>query len=665
MAYIIPTWYILNKGTQLFDKSCGGEYEKSLVGRLGKFGDRVSETKLVKNSFVDNLKTYGRTIKNNIQGFVDKHPMLSAMDKTPTKPENSMPKSFMETQSEADIKEASNKLKQFVEKQPKSLKEAGATKAEIEALKSKYGTDFLGRIKNSKAAIEEFQLTKMGGQNIMTTISSREAAIAKQLERYEQFFAGLAKDDPRREIVTKRIKDIKNLKESYRNNTLRNVKLNALGLGKKSFAQIQKEPVKNAKVLEQALEKGKGFLPKLSENYNKLKSIHAPKSALGRLFPKLAKLGMRGLTFGGGTFNTLFIAFTMAGSIKNAVEAPKEQKAGTIAGGLLETLSWVVSMPLALGAMHKVGGIKYTGLSKAQVEKYRNAKKIFDKNVTNGVYKTEAAYNKALNAIENMKKVSTPQGKFTKAMKGIANFLSIGLEQSKPFQKATKGLKGSAKWSARLSNLGKKMPNFLRNCVGYPLRFGLYMFAFAPVVDKLFSGVTSAIFGKPYDPEEIKAEKEKEAARRAQLYPGPRILPLPHAADSVGTTDLNTLSDSNLIKQKITGVKPSNGMYPGTTTTTTVTPNGNTVTTTSNTPFMPPVNQQGNPNPQADPNKSEYDTVPRSYVPTLDLNSPFKYSDPMANPNAEKNYDTAQAIANKADKLADEVEAFINEGKSA
>ena len=49
-AFIIPTWYGLNKGTDLFNKACGGEYEKSLMGRLGRFGDYLSGTRVFNNS---------------------------------------------------------------------------------------------------------------------------------------------------------------------------------------------------------------------------------------------------------------------------------------------------------------------------------------------------------------------------------------------------------------------------------------------------------------------------------------------------------------------------------------------------------------------------------------------------------------------------------------
>lgn len=676
-TYIIPTWFVLNEGTKLFDKACGGEYEKSLVGRLGQFGDRVSGTKLVRNSLVDRLKSTGSTVKKNIQAFIDKHPMLSAMDKTPTKPENSMPKSFMETQAEADLKEAAGKLDKFIEKTPKSLKEAGATKAEIEALKTKYGTNIFGQIKDSKAAIEEFQLTKMGAPDILERITRREAALGQQISRYEAAMNALPKNDPLRPAYLKRIKSMRELQAGYRANTLKNVKLAAVGLNGTAYEAVKKEPVKAAARLESALEKAKGLSPKLSRYYNKIKSIHAPKTKLGKFLPKLAKLGMRGLTFGGGTFNTLFIAFMLSESVKNAFDAPKEQKAGTIASGLLEAMSWVVSMPIALGAMHRVAGLQYAGLSKNQVEHFRAEKAAFDIKAKAGEFMTKKAHHDEMERIKALKKITGDRSWFRKAGEKFGHLIGISLEQFAPFKESTNGLKGSAKFAAHMRNLGRKMPNFLRNCVGYPLRFGLYMFAFAPVVDKLFSGVTSAIFGKPYDPEKIKEEQEKEAARKAALYPGPSIQPIPGADRNVGTTDLNTLSNNNLVKQKVLGVKPSDAsqapVSPTAVPSQSPSIQGETVPS-YNEPFMPPLPPENNNKPcnpqgqngkpeEKDPNKSEYDTVPRSYIPQLDLNNPITYSDPMANPYAEKNYDSAQKLADKADKMANDIESFINEGK--
>lgn len=670
-AYLLPTWYALNKGTQLFDKACGGEYEKSLVGRLGSFGDRISDTKLVKNGFVDSLKTHTSSIKKNIQNYVDKHPMLSAMDKTPTKPENGMAKTFMETQSEYDAKEAFGKIDELIKDGPKSLKEAGATKDEINALKQKFGTNLFGGLKNKEAALQEYQLTKLGDANILTRISSREAALDKQLVKLQNQLKALPKGDAMKDVLKARIDSVKSLKAGYRENILNSLKLEKLGLNRASFEALKVEPGANPALVEKVLEKGKEFFPKLSEHYNKLKVMHAPKTALGKFLPKMAKVGMRGLTFGGGLFNTLFIAWTLSDSIKNTVNAPKDQKVGTAAAGLLETLSWVASMPLALGAMHKIGGLQYTGLSKAQVEAFRTAKKAFDAKAKAGAFADEAAYKAGRDAVEALKKVPN-QSKLTKAVKGFAKFIGIGLEQYTPFRQSTKGLKFSEKLPIMLKNLGKKLPNFGRNCLGYPLRFGLYMFVFAAAVDKLFSGVTSAIFGKPYDPEEIKEQKAKEAEHLAQLYPGPRMLPNQQAEMAVGTTDLNQLSDANLIKQKVKTLNPSQLGGNGQTPVPVQQPNQPQVNGQYQQPFMPPVSPDVNngnnngtnpavPNTQNDPNISQYDTVPRNYVPQIDFNNPVKFSDPMTNPNAERNYDSAQKLADKSDKLADSVEAFLNE----
>jgi len=69
-AYMIPTWYALNKGTDLFNKGCGGEYEKSIVGRLGKFGDYLSGTKLVDNKVVKGMGSTWTSFKTKAQAYI-------------------------------------------------------------------------------------------------------------------------------------------------------------------------------------------------------------------------------------------------------------------------------------------------------------------------------------------------------------------------------------------------------------------------------------------------------------------------------------------------------------------------------------------------------------------------------------------------------------------
>lgn len=640
-AFVLPTWYALNKGTDLFNKACGGQYDKSLMGRLGRIGDSVANSKMFNNRLTRQMGSAWDSFKVSAQAYIDRHPMLSAMQKTPTAPENSMPKSFMESQNECDIKEATSELEKFINKPAKSLKEAGATKAEIEQLKSKYGTNIFGKIKDEQAAIKEFQLKKLGGDTVAQKILAKEQRVPQIIQAYEQRIAAMAPNDPHLPAALDRLERIRAIGSDYRGHKLKELKLNKLGLSGGVLEAVKAEPLLHASTVEAALEKGTVAAPKLSRHLNKLKVMSAPLTKFGKFLPKMAKLGMRGLTFGGGLLNTAFVAFPLASSIKNAFDAPKEKKAGTLAEGIVDALSWVVSMPLALLGMHSVNGLKNTGLSKDQYKLFKDELKAFNLKAKNGGFASLAEWTAEKARVEGLKAVAGPQSKFTKFMKGVGKFLSIGLEQFKPYKESTAGLTGAANRSAKMGNLKRMMPNFLRNCVGYPLRFGLYMAAFAPVVDKVLSWGTKAIFGEAYDPEKVKEEQAKEAERLAQLYPGPRFLPNPNAVQGLDAVDVSALSNKNLIKQKLMGVTsdmpdaPQNNPVPGGF-------NAAPEVMEKGVPFMPPTMPQDQPAPATQqggaPTSDSQNTVPRNFVPSFDINAPLPYGDPMANPNNPRGY---------------------------
>ena len=682
MRYIIPTWGGLHLGTTLYNKANSGEYEKSLVGRLGKWGDRLSNTKLVRNSFVDTLRSHGRTMKSNIQAFIDRHPMLSAMQKTPTKPESSMVTNFMETQNEADLKEASAKLQEFVSKGPKTLQDAGATKAEIEALKTKYGTNAFGRIKNQGKAVEEFLLGKIGADignpNIVARIETCEASMLNQLQQYRAILANPNLTAEERAFATNRIVKLSELLPNYRAKVLQALKLKSMGVNRATMEAITSHPEANGQAINQAIGKATKYSPKLSQFANKVKSIFEPGSKIGKFLPKMSKLGMRGLTFGGGLFNTLFVAFFLGDAVKNTIDAPKDQKAGTAVHGLMDAMSWVIAMPIAIKGMHAVNGLKNLGKSQAQVKAYEAALKTFNEQAKAGLFKSRAHYNNAWKGVEALKNVGTAPTGFKKALSKVASFLSIGLGQKEPFRRSTEALTGAAKRAAKMSNFKGKLPNFLRNCAGYPLRFALYMFIFQPIVDKLFSGITSAIFGKPYDPEKVKEEYEKahQGDFLKQLMFENRatnIRPNPEAVTGLDKVDEESLSDSNIIKQELVRrgiLKPGSGSKTNSQQTQWDNINGVSVNVSGDQPpYMPPqygpngTNPQG-PNPSApDPNKSDYDTVPRTYVPKIDWQNPIPYGDPMADPNAEINYYRQQELIQNADKVADDVRKYLKGDK--
>ncbi len=666
-AFVLPTWYGLNKSADLFNKACGGEYEKSLMGKLGRWGDSLSNSKVFNNSFFNSIGNWWGRTKVKTQAFIDKHPMLSAMQKTPTEPEHSMPRAFMESQNECDIKEATAELEKFIQGPEKNLKNAGASKAEIDALKAKYGTNWRGKIKNEALAVEEFQLTKLGGKDFFNRVVAEEKQLVDAIDDLQRQLSGLRPGTPEHQALDDVINNLRQTKKTFRADKLTALKKQVLGLTDDALASIKNNPLSTASYVEKALEKASVVSPNLSRHSNKLKAMHKPLTKLGKLLPKLSKLGVRGLTFGGGLLNTAFIAFPLATSIKNTVDAPKENKSGTLAHGVMEAMSWVISMPLALVGMHSVNGLKNTGVSKEAYANFKNELKAFNLKAKNGGFASLAEWTAEKNRINALKSVSGKQSLFTRGIKKVAQFLSIGLEQFTPYKADTSALTGAAKRSAMLGNIKRMAPNFLRNLVGYPLRFGLYMFAFQPIVDKLMTWGTKAIFGEAYDPEKIKEEQAKAAERRAALYPGPRFLPNPEAENGVGTVDVNSLSNKNLIKQKITGVTSDmpdapvvNGytpppVYDGI--------NAAPATMVKGEPFMPPsMPTNNNPQQPATNGSDSVDKVPRYFTPEFDINAPVPYSDPMEDPNNPRGRAALQNLINANTQTLQDLNEYKSNG---
>jgi hypothetical protein len=199
------------------------------------------------------------------------------------------------------------------------------------------------------------------------------------------------------------------------------------------------------------------------------------------------------------------------------------------------------------------------------------------------------------------------------------------------------------------------------------------MFAFQPVVDKVFSGALSAIFGKPFDPEKEKEEAEKKALRDVASNP---IQPgwfsaisretSPYAKEGLKNLDMNTISEDNLVKQELRkkGVNFSKQTQATQQNGYTNSVNGISVTTKNDAePFMPPNYQQNgqttgpngvinNNNDQKDPNVSEYDTVPLTYQPSINHEQPVPYGDPDLNKNINRMND----IINRNNQIISDID---------
>lgn len=608
------TWLGLNKTTDMYNKLCtNDDYNKTIVGRMGNFGDKIAP-KIGKSKTYTSLMAHIGSFKSSIKNYINSKPMLYAMFNTATKPENEMVKGFMKTQIAEDVDEAVRTLNGYIDELPKTLKEAGATKDEIKALKAKYGTNIFGQIKNKKRAIQELQFNRIGAApNFIDTLGNDKELIKK---------------------------------------TLQEMKVKHLGLEPDTYKDVLANPSKNLKIIREACKRGGknakaffgryswipglGFFTKRSTNlsmsYNKLSTEFNHTTKLGKALAKSSKLFMRGLTFGGGRIGSIMVAFGLGTAICNAFKAPKEQKVGTAVAGGVEAVSWIASMPLAVSIMHGVNGLANTGLSKMQVGRYRVALRNFNKQVAAGVFKDEAAYKTALDAVNKLREVKVPQGKITKGLSKLGHFLSIALENPKPFQEATKTLKGGAKMSAIGRNIKRYLPLIGKNAVGYPLRFALYALVFSPIVDKVISSATSAIFGKPYEPEETEEGKEAEKNEQqttTQPQSNPEMPQSPINPSSKPNSpqpfqgnpnarplDIYSLPDENLIKQAVLGQQVMHG------------------------PQYIPDDKCGIPGVV-----SPYDTVDRSYIPQ-------ETAAPVVT-----NHDADKDIVNRAIADADKAEA--------
>ena len=608
------TWLGLNKTTDFYNKLCtNDDYNKTIVGRMGNFGDKIAP-KIGKSKTYTSLMAHLGSFKSSVKNYINSKPMLYAMFNTATKPENEMVKGFMKTQIAEDVDEAVRTLNGYIDELPKTLKEAGATKDEIKALKAKYGTNIFGQIKNKKRAIQELQFNRIGAApNFIDTLGNDKELIKK---------------------------------------TLQEMKVKHLGLEPDTYKDVLANPSKNLKIIREACKRGGknakaffgryswipglGFFTKRSTNlsmsYNKLSTEFKHTTKLGKALAKSSKLFMRGLTFGGGKIGSIMVAFGLGTAICNAFKAPKEQKVGTAVAGGVEAVSWIASMPLAVSIMHGINGLANTGLSKMQVGRYRVALRNFNKQVAAGVFKDEAAYKTALEAVNKLREVKVPQGKITKGLSKLGHFLSIALENPKPFQEATKTLKGGAKMSAIGRNIKRYLPLIGKNAVGYPLRFALYALVFSPIVDKVISSATSAIFGKPYEPEETEEGKEAEKNEQqttTQPQGNPEMPQSPINPNSKPNSpqpfqgnpnarplDIYSLPDENLIKQAVLGQQVMHG------------------------PQYIPDDKCGIPGVV-----SPYDTVDRSYIPQ-------ETAAPVVT-----NHDADKDIVNRAIADADKAEA--------
>ena len=211
-------------------------------------------------------------------------------------------------------------------------------------------------------------------------------------------------------------------------------------------------------------------------------------TALGRALPKALSWLLEGCTnrFAGGKIAVAMQAGIFADMLIHTFKAPQGEKGKTLAERFVNDFTYFMAMPLGIVAMHKVGGLKYAGMTTEQVEKFRAAREKFNADVKAGLLADKKVYKARKKDLKNMLKANV-KNPITKLFKKIGGFINIGNE-------TILARRSNAKWNL---NLLRKSGNFFRNLAGVPLRIAIPLAIVSPFLAKLTTKGAHAIFGKP------------------------------------------------------------------------------------------------------------------------------------------------------------------------
>lgn len=558
-AATLATWLAIAKGMDVFNKKCDVDYEKTPLGKVGRFGDwlteKVTGSRLAKSSFGQWCeKAYKSTGKFINDKIVANSAILRAL-KTPSEPTNKMviaqAKGLLGFLSQ-DTEQIFNSFIKSAEK-PIQLEQYGADKQFIKNLKNA----MKAKGANPYALLKEAEMKLLGIPQA-------------DIDRYIQ--GGKVISPSRVEIL------------------LRNAKIEKLGFTPKEYKAVSKDFLANSDKVIKALEKASknnghmfisryrtdGFWGKiqnhlygrkigLKELYNKYlvtlgKNNPKHTTKLGKGLAKAFGLFMEGTTnrFAGGKLAVLMQAGIFADMLVNTFKAPKGEKGKTFIERFTNDFAYFLCIPFGIQLLHKFGGLQYAGMSKAEVANYRAELKQFNHKVITGQLSKKGDYINELEKIRGMLR-SGRKNIFSKILGRAAEVATVGLESVRGYHnKAIKpGIIGAIK------DFFVNPKFYMKNIAGYPMRLLLVMGVIMPPLANGATKLAHAIFGRPThsvlddeDEESVKTEQQKqmqdllnqlEAEKQRQQAQQPIV----HT------------SPTNLINQYL-DVQAKNALYPQT-----------------------------------------------------------------------------------------------------
>lgn len=493
-AATLATWYGLSRGMDVFNKRTNNEYEKTAFGKLGRFGDwlteKVSNSKLAKSSFGQWVgKAYKSTGKFINDKIVANSAMLRAIKNTPSEPTNKMVIS--------QYKGLLGFLSQDTEQIFNSFIKPAKTPFELE----QYGAD-KQFIKNLKKAM------KAPGANSYAVLKEAEMKLL-----------GIPQADINRYIQNGKVLSPKRV-----DILIKNAKISKLGFTPAEYKAVSKDFLGNADKVLKALEKasknnghmfisrmrGDGLLGSiknhflgrkvgLTELYNKyLVTLGAknPKHAtkLGRALPKAFGLFLEGTTnrFAGGKLAVLMQAVIFGDMLVNTFKAPKGEKFKTFTERFTNDFAYFLCAPFGIQILHKLGGLQYAGMSKSDLANYRAEVKQFNHKVATGQLTKKGDYINELERIKGMLRGGR-KNIFSKFFGKLAEIATVGLETTRGYHK--KAIKPGI--LGKLKDFFVNPKYYMKNAAGYPMRILLVMGLIMPPLATAATKIAHAIFGRP------------------------------------------------------------------------------------------------------------------------------------------------------------------------
>ena len=506
---VLLTWLGMGYGLDKYSEACGGKYETSLVKKAANLGDKIQESAFVQSKPVQTVLGWFGSAKRGGGKIVENSAILRGMRDTHSMPEWGFVKQQMFNQKQEivqDFIKIADALKLDISGSAQ-LKDIGLDKAEKEFLKKEFNVSKISQISQEETAVNKILLRRLGLEQ-------------KQIDKI------LTQSKDPTGATKKAILDAMGLDAAK----IKNIKEDMFG---KYIPEVEKATEKvGGKVRIGGGHYGwmgpftKPFERTIGcdEIHNKLYSLgKGAKTATGRFMSKLMQMTHGALTFRQGKLaSLLFIAPLLVEVGVNTSKADKDQKVGTAVGGLFESTSWIITWPIAARLLHVFGGAQYAGMSKEQVEEYRNVLKEFNDRTklttkVDGVevenknaFKTFEEYKEAKKiAKEKLKKLRNVEGQniFTRGVRKLTRFFMMDLET----------LNGS-RCGNFFQNVRTRFPNWVRNTGGVPMRVGMFAALAVGVFDGTISKIIEKIFGKSYDSMKVDERKDEKKAQKQYLF---------------------------------------------------------------------------------------------------------------------------------------------------